>query len=184
MLDQDFNLEGVPDDLQRRFDDYHTNLTQVIYDVKIMATNPNESEYFQILGGLLDGPLISTRCIIGFAGVVLTSLSLIAFVHSELGSATPRDRHERRVIIIRFFMGLVLCLLLLLNVGKYQEFFVPEDEMVYRAGVFRWFEAFWVLPTIAIAYGIQFLIEISSAERAKCETKKEERVREGEENRP
>jgi hypothetical protein len=38
-------------------------------------------------------------------------------------------------------MGLVISLLLLLNLGKYQEFFVLPSEYRQRAGVFQWLEA-------------------------------------------
>ncbi|CAE6444991.1 unnamed protein product [Rhizoctonia solani] len=196
--------QDVLDNLQQRIADYYQNLEQVIQDVNYILYIPepdlSKAEYYKILSQLLDGPVLNTRCIVGFAGLLLISLSLIDFVHSR-----PRDRYECGVLISRFLMGLSLCLLLLLNVGAYQKLFVPVNKLNRRAGVFRWLEAyefrvsrldwdvitysvisFWVLPTIAIAYGVQFLIEIVLARFAKRARRKaqEQLVREREQTRP
>ncbi|CAE7232645.1 unnamed protein product [Rhizoctonia solani] len=174
-LFKDFSSDDdILDNLQQNITDYYTNLTQAIDDVNIIYdTNPaadlRDTEYYKILGKLLDGPVLNTRCIIGFAGALLISLSLQDFFHSR-----PRDRYEFGVIISRFLMGLILCLLLLLNLGKYQELFVPQSEENHRAGIFLWLEAFWVLPTIAIAFGLEFLIEIILARIAKWATEEQE----------
>ncbi|CUA69522.1 hypothetical protein RSOLAG22IIIB_14049 [Rhizoctonia solani] len=95
------------------------------------------------------------------------SLSLQDLIHSA-----PRDRYQWGVIVSRFLMGIVLCLLLLLNIGKYQTLFVPVGHESQRAGVFLWLEKFWVSPTIAIAYAVQFFVEIALSRFAKRSTKK------------
>ncbi|KDN48901.1 hypothetical protein RSAG8_02254, partial [Rhizoctonia solani AG-8 WAC10335] len=171
-LFKDFNGgdNSIPSDLQPKIDAYYENSTQVAADLAIMSTNPKEAVYYQILSGLLDGFLLSTRCVIGFAGLILISLGLQDFAHSW-----PSDRYQWGVITSRLLMGTALCLLLLLNIGEYQELFVPTDPIdkrKQRAGVFLWLEAFWVVPTIAIAYGVEFLVEMALARFAKKATQK------------
>ncbi|EUC57251.1 transmembrane protein, putative [Rhizoctonia solani AG-3 Rhs1AP] len=156
-LFKDFNGEddSIPSDLQDIITGYYENSTQVIEDLKIIPTYPKDAVYYQILGGLLDGFVLSTRCVIGFAGLILITLGLQDFIHSW-----PSDRYQWGVIASRISMGLILCLLLLLNIGKYQDLFVATDKLNQRAGVFQWLEVFWVLPTIAIAYGLEYLVEM------------------------
>ncbi|CAE6466016.1 unnamed protein product [Rhizoctonia solani] len=168
---KDFNggEDSIPGDLLPVITSYYENLTQVIKDLEVMPENPEEAAFYQIVDGLISGSVLSTRCIIGFAGLILISLSLQDFIHSW-----PRDRYQWGVITSRFVMGIVLCLLLLLNIGRYQELVVPNDKLNQRAGVFQWLEAFWVLPTIAIAYGVQFLVEIILARFAKKALKRAE----------
>ncbi|KAL5634227.1 hypothetical protein ACGC1H_006147 [Rhizoctonia solani] len=166
-LFEDFNGEGdsIPSDLQDTIAAYYNNSAQVIEDLAIIPTHPKDAVYYQILGGLLDGFILSTRCVIGFAGLILISLGLQDFMHSW-----PSDRYQWGVIASRLLMGSILCLLLLLNIGEYQELFVAFDKRNQRAGVFQWLEAFWVLPTIAIAYGVEYLVEMALAMFAKRAT--------------
>ncbi|KAH7338454.1 hypothetical protein B0J17DRAFT_423918 [Rhizoctonia solani] len=91
----------------------------------------------------------------------------ISIIHSS-----PRDRYQWGVIISRILMGSILALLLLLNLGKYQQFYVSPSLKSQRARVFNWLEAGWILPTIALAYGIQFLVEFALAFFAKRATVK------------
>ncbi|CUA69868.1 hypothetical protein RSOLAG22IIIB_04124 [Rhizoctonia solani] len=191
---KDFNAgdDAIPSDLQPLIDNFNENFTQVVEDINISPINPKEAAYYQvcilsvkaicvsdlipskcdkILSGLLDGFILSTRCIIGFAGLILICLSLQDYIHTR-----PDDRYQWGVITSRFSMGIVLCLLLLLNIGKYQELFVPQGHESQRAGIFLWLEAFWVLPTIAIAYGMEFIIEVILAKYAIGATKKDKIV--------
>ncbi|CAE7160197.1 unnamed protein product [Rhizoctonia solani] len=176
--------EALLSNIQPDITEYYQNLEQVIHDINILPTKPHEAKYYQILRGLLDGPVLSTRWITGFAGMLLISLGLIDFVHSR-----PR--------------GLVLCLLLLLNLGDSQEFLIPENGRNHQLGVFRWLEAYglrdfkfgqdilrhsfirsWVSPIIAIAYGVQFMIEIVLArfvKRATDRAQEKELIRKREE---
>ncbi|KAG8735123.1 hypothetical protein FRC10_010964 [Ceratobasidium sp. 414] len=77
------------------------------------------------------------------------------------------NRFHWASIISRYTMGFSMALLVLMNVGKYQTFFqpagVPDKD---RAAIFNWIDAVpttknsnWVLPTIALAYGVQFLVD-------------------------
>ncbi|KAH7338452.1 hypothetical protein B0J17DRAFT_423868 [Rhizoctonia solani] len=67
-------------------------------------------------------------------------------------------------------MGLILALLLLLNLGQYQEFYIALTLKRERARVFNWLEANWILPTIALAYGVLFIVELVLAYFAKRAT--------------
>ncbi|KAJ1305002.1 hypothetical protein OPQ81_000045 [Rhizoctonia solani] len=163
---KDFNKgdDDIINNLQLNITEYNDNMTQVIEDLNNQG-NPQQMVYYQILSQLLKGTLQSTRYIIAFAGLILISLSLQDLIHSS-----PRDRYQWGVIASRFLMGIVLCLLLLLNIGRYQDIFVSPQYMNQRAGVFLWLEAFWVLPTITIGYAVQFLVEIALARFAKRAT--------------
>ncbi|CAE6427874.1 unnamed protein product [Rhizoctonia solani] len=171
--------DSIPSDIQPSIDEYYKNLTLAFNDSQTMTDDPQNSEYYKIMTGLLDGYILSTRYIIAFAGLILISLSLQDFVHSW-----PRDRYQWGVIISRFTMGAVFCLLLLLNIGKYQVLFVPPQDLRQRAGVFLWLEAFWVLPTIMITFGVQFLIEIALARFAERATEKAKAAGEKKNNFP
>ncbi|KAJ1305003.1 hypothetical protein OPQ81_000046 [Rhizoctonia solani] len=137
---KDFNkADDISNEVQSMIDNYYQdNSTALVYqDSRIMNADPQKTIYYQILTGLLEGPLRSTRYIVGFAGLILISLGLQDCAHSKL-----EGWYQKGVIASRILIGIVLSLLLLLNI------------------VIRWMEAFWVLPTIAIAYGVEFCIEI------------------------
>ncbi|CAE6489884.1 unnamed protein product [Rhizoctonia solani] len=160
--------DDIINSLKPNITEYYNNTTLVLQDLdRNRQRQPQNETYFKILSQLLDGTLQSTRCIIAFAGLILMSLSLQDLIHSA-----PRDRYQWGVILSRFLMGIVLCLLLLLNIGKYQALFVPVGHEGQRAGVFLWLEKFWVSPTIAIAYAVQFFVEIALSRFAKRSTKK------------
>ncbi|CAE6529179.1 unnamed protein product [Rhizoctonia solani] len=69
------------------------------------------------------------------------------------------DRFQCGAIISRLLMGWAFLFLLLLNVGKHQSLWVNRGDEHEQAGVFLWISSYWVLPTIALAFGIQSLIE-------------------------
>ncbi|CAE6466008.1 unnamed protein product [Rhizoctonia solani] len=129
------------------------------------TTNFNSS--LEILTQLLDGSFQGARFILVFAASIPICLGIQCIVHSP-----PRDRYQWAVITSRLALGLLLAFLLLLNIGKYQEFYVSRLVANQRAGVFLWLDAFWVLPTIAVAYAVQFLLEITLAYFAKQATEK------------
>ncbi|CAE6451712.1 unnamed protein product [Rhizoctonia solani] len=160
------NNDDIPDAAQTLIDKYYqADKATIAQDSKIQ--DPRESMYYQILTELLKGSLDGVRYILVFAAVILLSLGLQSLIHS-----CPSDRYQWGVIMCRLLMGLVLALLLLLNLGKYQEYFVLASETRQRAGVFQWLEVFWVLPTIAIAYGVQFIIEVCLTFFGKLSTRK------------
>ncbi|QRW20612.1 transmembrane protein [Rhizoctonia solani] len=151
--------DGVPENVQTLVDTYYNvNSTFLNQDLRLQNQDPRLSMYSKILIELMDGSLQSARYILIFAAAILISLGLQSLAHSEIKANDP---YQRAVITCRLIMGIVLSLLLLLNLGKYDDFFVPSNKLSQRIGVFQWLEAFWVLPTIAIAYGIQFLIEVT-----------------------
>ncbi|KAF8747443.1 Bacterial low temperature requirement A protein (LtrA), partial [Rhizoctonia solani] len=149
--------DGIPENVQTLVDDYYNADSAILYRDR-QVKDPQSSMYSKILTELMDGGLGNARYILVFAAVILLSLGLQSLVHSKI---KENDRYQLTVIICRLIMGTVLSLLLLLNLGKYKYFFARTSELSRRIGVFQWLEAFWVLPTIAIAYGIQFLIEVS-----------------------
>lgn len=56
-----------------------------------------------------------------------------------------------------------MTLLLFLNLGGTQSYVESTDAGLNgRAAVFRWIDASWVLPTLALAYAIQFIIDTVS----------------------
>ncbi|CAE6492727.1 unnamed protein product [Rhizoctonia solani] len=153
-----------------------------IVDAKL-ATDLNvdlgEMQYYKILTELLNGSFEGARYILAFAALIPICLGIQCIIHS-----LPRDRYQWAVITSRLVLGLILALLLFLNLGKYQEFYVSRLVANQRAGVFLWLEAFWVLPTIAIGYAVQFLLEIilayfakKATERANIQAKAEAGVR-------
>ncbi|CUA69867.1 BEACH domain-containing protein lvsC [Dictyostelium discoideum] [Rhizoctonia solani] len=153
-----------------------------IVDAKL-ATDLNvdlgEMQYYKILTELLNGSFEGARYILAFAALIPVCLGIQCIIHS-----LPRDRYQWAVITSRLVLGLILALLLFLNLGKYQEFYVSRLVANQRAGVFLWLEAFWVLPTIAIGYAVQFLLEIilayfakKATERADIQAKAEAGVR-------
>ncbi|CAE7114274.1 unnamed protein product [Rhizoctonia solani] len=150
--------ESIPEDIQTLIQNYIDNSTDSLRDAILSANldvDLKEMRYYQILARLLDASFEGARYILAFAALIPICLGIQCIVHSP-----PRDRYQWAVITSRLLLGLLLALLLLLNIGKYQEFYVSRLVANQRAGVFLWLAAFWVLPTIAIAYAVEFLLEI------------------------
>ncbi|CAE6529196.1 unnamed protein product [Rhizoctonia solani] len=128
-----------------------------------------------ILTELLHGSLEGARYILIFAAGILICLGVQSIVHSRI-----RDRYQWGVIISRLLMGLILALLLLLNLGTYQAYYIPVSLKSQRARVYNWLDANWILPTIALAYGVEFLVELILAffaKRATAEAKTRTRAK-------
>ncbi|CAE7143680.1 unnamed protein product, partial [Rhizoctonia solani] len=113
--------------------------------------------YETILTKLLEANLIGARYITGLAAIILISLGIMNRLHSK-----PRDRFQWGIIFTRFAMGVALLLLLLLNIGRYQSLWVYESQVGQQAGVFLWIWAWWVLPTVTLAYVAEFVFEAVS----------------------
>ncbi|KDN45562.1 hypothetical protein RSAG8_04886, partial [Rhizoctonia solani AG-8 WAC10335] len=70
------------------------------------------------------------------------------------------DRFHWASIFSRYATGTCMLLLLLLNIGSVQVYVGWSDEqLARRAGIFQWIDASCVLPTLALAYIIQFIID-------------------------
>ncbi|KAF8754689.1 hypothetical protein RHS01_06137 [Rhizoctonia solani] len=135
--------DGVPENVQTLVDTYYNvNSTFLNQDLRLQNQDPRLSMYSKILIELMDGSLQSARYILIFAAAILISLGLQSLAHSEIKANDP-------------IKGLLLHVALLWG-SCFLYFYSSTSERV-----FQWLEAFWVLPTIAIAYGIQFLIEVT-----------------------
>ncbi|EUC57250.1 transmembrane protein, putative [Rhizoctonia solani AG-3 Rhs1AP] len=91
--------------------------------------------------------------------MILVGLIFILLGALDLAHSKPRDRFQCGTIISRFLMGWAFFSLLLLNVGNQQTLWVSKGDEHEQAGVFLWISSYWVLPTIALAFGVQLLVE-------------------------
>ncbi|KAF8750926.1 Bacterial low temperature requirement A protein (LtrA) [Rhizoctonia solani] len=70
------------------------------------------------------------------------------------------NRFHWASVFSRYTMGVCMILLLFLNIGSVQAYVGwNEQQLSRRAGVFKWIDATCVLPTLALAYAIQFIID-------------------------
>ncbi|CAE6424702.1 unnamed protein product [Rhizoctonia solani] len=140
--------------LQAKIQDYYTNSTKPLQDWTEPPKLAASYTYTSIITDLLKPGLLSVHYIVGLAAAILLSLAAMNRLHSK-----PRDRFQWGIILSRFFMGIALALLILLNVGDIKSLWVYDDEVSRQAGVFRWIWAWMVLPTLAIAFAVEFIIE-------------------------
>ncbi|KAG8736597.1 hypothetical protein FRC10_009132 [Ceratobasidium sp. 414] len=142
--------DTIEDDVQETITRYQTDYAFTYQD----ANGPPE-----VLQGfvwdLIKNIVTNARYITALSGLTFICLATLNLIQSW-----PRDRFQWASIISRYTMGVAMMMLLLLNIGKYQTYFTPaEAPASQRAGVFNWIDANWVLPTLALAYGIQFIID-------------------------
>ncbi|CAE6416296.1 unnamed protein product, partial [Rhizoctonia solani] len=134
---------------------YQNDYNFTLEDVRTININETMPQYGQIFEDLISSSLVNARYIMamcGFTFITLASLNLI--------QSWPRDRFQWASIFSRYAMGITMLLLLLLNIGEIQHWYVSTDtEWARRAAVFKWVDTNWVLPTIALAYGVQFVID-------------------------
>ncbi|KAF8684039.1 Bacterial low temperature requirement A protein (LtrA) [Rhizoctonia solani] len=113
----------------------------------------------EIVEELISSSLINARYIMAMCGVTFITLASLNLIQSW-----PRDRFQWASIFSRYAMGGSMVLLLLLNLGEIQHWMVwGDEELAKRAAVFNWVDTTWVLPTIALAYGIQFIVDTVGA---------------------
>ncbi|CAE7146740.1 unnamed protein product [Rhizoctonia solani] len=148
---------GVPKHTQARIDDYYQNATAPRQDHYTPEDAFADLNYYQILEEVLEHSVQSARYITAVAGSIFILLGILELAHS-----VPRDRFQGGAIICRFAMGWAFLFLLLLNIGKRQSLWVNRGQEYEQAGVYLWISSYWVLPTIALAFGIQSLIETAS----------------------
>ncbi|CAE6488593.1 unnamed protein product [Rhizoctonia solani] len=146
--------QTIESDMQDQIQKYYTNFTLPYEDYANDHDQADSVHWVTILSKLLGGNVTGARYITGLAGIILISLGLMNRVHSK-----PRDRFQWGIILTRIFMGSALLLLEILNVGHYQTLWIIEGQWNRLAGVIRWIWAWWVLPTLAIAFAIEFVIE-------------------------
>ncbi|QRV79658.1 low temperature requirement protein LtrA [Ceratobasidium sp. AG-Ba] len=167
--------ETVADELQQTYSNYQNNYTFAYQDID---PNLNLNIFAGFFWDLIHASVNNARYIMALCGLTFICLATLNLIQSWprgkcysshsfmrlISCPLPTDRFHWASIISRYLMGFCMLLLLLLNVGKYQTYFAPgsaEDESVnkQRAGVFNWIDSNWVLPTLTLAYAIQFVVD-------------------------
>ncbi|KAB5588750.1 Transmembrane protein [Ceratobasidium theobromae] len=151
------NNDTIPESINLQFKRYQTDYNYTLHDLlpEVQNGSKDTTYYNAILKDLLDPTFKNTRFIMTLCGATFILLATLNLLRSF-----PRDRFQWFSIISRFAMGVVMLLLYLLNIGQIQSYFIWNDsEERRRAGVFRWIDAHAVLPTLAGAYLLQFLID-------------------------
>ncbi|KAG8722184.1 hypothetical protein FRC08_005933 [Ceratobasidium sp. 394] len=145
--------DSIPDPTQNTIQQYLFNYNYTLEDYhSTLETGGDTPHLFQIMNGLTGPNFNNIHYIMAMCGgtfITLASLNLI--------QSWPRDRFCWASIFSRYAMGIIMILLLLLNLGKSQAYFgTPTSQ---RAGTLRWLDADMVLPTLALAYAVQFIID-------------------------
>ncbi|KAF8609069.1 hypothetical protein BDV93DRAFT_216360 [Ceratobasidium sp. AG-I] len=142
--------ETISDETQKTISQYLHNFTVTFQDLQ-----SNDSVILDVLTDLIKPTLNNARYIMALCGLTFICLATMNLIQSW-----PRDRFQWASIISRYAMGFVMMLLLVLNVGKYQSPF-PSGDVPYSqvAAFLRWIDTNWVLPTLALAYAIQFIVD-------------------------
>ncbi|QRV88301.1 low temperature requirement protein LtrA [Ceratobasidium sp. AG-Ba] len=143
-MDNDTITDGIHETIFQYQNDFNTTYQDVI--------GIEETILIETTWQLIKSTVTNARYIMALSGFTFISLAVMNLIQSW-----PRDRFQWASIISRFVMGIAMSILLLLNIGKYQVYFAPSYPE--RAGIFNWIDANWVLPTIALAYGLQFIID-------------------------
>ncbi|KAG9101547.1 hypothetical protein FRC06_002831, partial [Ceratobasidium sp. 370] len=140
--------ETIADNVQQNINKYQNDYAYVY-----QANQPEILLGF--IWDLIHASVNNARYIMGLCGLTFICLATLNIIQSW-----PRDRFHWASIISRYIMGFCMVLLVLLNVGKYQTYFQPVDVPDKdRAAIFNWIDANWVLPTLALAYGVQFIVD-------------------------
>ncbi|KAG8792259.1 hypothetical protein FRC12_006642 [Ceratobasidium sp. 428] len=137
-MDNDTIDNSVQETIYRYQNDY--NFTYQDY------TSEDENVAQDILEGLLTPSVDNARYVMALSGLTFISLATLNLIQSW-----PRDRFQWISIITRYAIGVSMTLLLVLNI-------VPDRE---NAALYEWIITNWALPTIAIAYILQFVIDTS-----------------------
>lgn len=145
--------DTIADDVQKTFSRYQNDYAFTFQDLDNVSTLQG------VIWDLIHASVNNARYISGLCGMTFICLATLNLIQSW-----PRDRFHWASIISRYLMGFCMLMLLLLNIGKYQTFFPEpgpngEDRSNEAAGVLKWIHGNWVLPTLALAYGIQFIVD-------------------------
>ncbi|KAG9078960.1 hypothetical protein FS749_008978 [Ceratobasidium sp. UAMH 11750] len=143
--------DTIGDDVQETIARYQTDYAFTYQDIQ----NGTPEILQGFVWDLIKNIVTNARYISALSGLTFICLATLNLIQSW-----PRDRFQWASIISRYAMGVAMMMLLMLNIGKHQTYFVPaEASLSQRAGVFNWVDSNWVLPTLALAYGIQFIID-------------------------
>ncbi|KAG9088903.1 hypothetical protein FS749_001767 [Ceratobasidium sp. UAMH 11750] len=145
--------DSIPDPTQNTIDRYLGSYSYTLEDYhSLLKTGGNTPHFFQIMNELTGPNFNNIHYIMAMCGgtfITLASLNLI--------QSWPRDCFRWASIFSRYAVGIIMILLLLLNLGKSQVYFgTPTSQL---AGTLRWLDADMVLPTLALAYAVQFIID-------------------------
>ncbi|KAG8721009.1 hypothetical protein FRC08_016319 [Ceratobasidium sp. 394] len=143
--------ETITDEVQHNINRYQSDYAYVYQDV----VSDQPEILYGFIWDLIHASVNNARYIMALCGLTFICLATLNLIQSW-----PRDRFHWASIISRYLMGLIMTLLVLLNVGKYQTYFPPADVPDKdRAAIFGWIDSNWVLPTLALAYGVQFIVD-------------------------
>ncbi|KEP51971.1 putative transmembrane protein [Rhizoctonia solani 123E] len=149
--------DTIPDAVYSKIRRYQNDYNYTLEDIRTAMTGdiPELPHYGQIWEQLLKPSISNARYIMAMCGTTLIFLASLNLIQ-----AWPRDRFHWASIFSRYATGVCMLLLLLLNIGSVQVYVAWSDQqLARRAGVFQWIDASCVLPTIALAYMIQFVID-------------------------
>ncbi|QRV94295.1 low temperature requirement protein LtrA [Ceratobasidium sp. AG-Ba] len=151
------NNDSIPDTTQAKIQRYLYDYSYTVGDYRSNVRVSGEVPIvYQVVNELVKPSLDNARYIMAMCGATFISLASLNLIQSW-----PRDRFQWGSIISRYIMGIITVLLLLLNLGQYQEYEPPPDMPESERGIFlRWFDQGWVLPTIALAYAVQFVVDM------------------------
>ncbi|CAE6374929.1 unnamed protein product [Rhizoctonia solani] len=145
----------ISDQTYQVINKYRHDYNFTLQDFRVLQTNSTFPQYGQILEDLISSSLVNARYIMAMCGITFITLASLNLIQSW-----PRDRFQWASIFSRYAMGIAMSLLLMLNIGEIQHWMVwTDEEFAKRAAVFNWVDTAWVLPTITIAYGIQFIVD-------------------------
>ncbi|QRV79656.1 low temperature requirement protein LtrA [Ceratobasidium sp. AG-Ba] len=148
--------DSIPDTTQEKIQKYLSDYKYTLEDFHTALATQSEIPHFaEAVGELVSPSLNNARYIMAVCGATFITLASLNLIQSW-----PRDRFQWASIISRYIMGLIMILLLLLNVGKVQGFVeaasAPESHI---AGYLKWVDSGWVLPTLALSYLVQFIVD-------------------------
>jgi len=142
-------LNSLDKDIQAQIVWYQTNDTIVLQDAWNDTSSPNLEK---VVDTIAAPQVQSARSIMALCGGTLVFLALL-----NVTQAWPKDRYAWGSFLSRLIMGLILTALLALNIGSNQDYSLNEDSD--RPPVWRWLDDLWAIPTLAIALGLQGVID-------------------------
>ncbi|KAG9121495.1 hypothetical protein FRC07_002508 [Ceratobasidium sp. 392] len=147
--------DSIPDQTRLDMNKYRDDYNYVLEDARTLnGPNHGNPHLYDILNQLLESSINNGRYVMAVCGVTFITLASLNLIHSW-----PQDRFQWASILSRYAMGCAMMVLLLLNIGKsqvYSDATVPDS---YRAAVLKWMDASWAIPTITLAYIIQFIVD-------------------------